>query len=97
MEKECACFRKSEYTNNMKFETQKDAYNYANIVAEFMNEEFCSQHIFVAHRGEGDYFFIAVTINAEALSGVEPHITCDTGCGSTDKWSLEATNKSKEK
>jgi len=95
IEKECACFKKSEYENNMTFETQKDAYNYANIVAEFMNEEFCGQHIFSAHRGDGDYFFIKVIINTEAVTGVTPHITCDTGCGSTDKWSLESASKGK--
>ena len=95
MEKECACFKKSEYENNMTFETQKDAYNYAKIVAEFMNEEFCSQHIFSAHRGDGDYFFISVVTNVEAITGVEPHITCDTGCTSTDKWSLEDATKPK--
>jgi hypothetical protein len=93
MEKECACFKKSEYSNNMTFETQKDAYNYAKIVAEFMNEEFCGQHIFSAHRGDGDYFLIRVIINAESVTGVAPHITCDTGCTSTDKWSLEAGSK----
>ena len=94
MEKECACFKKSEYKNNMSFETQKDAYNYAQIVTEFMNEEFCNQHIFSVHRGEGNYFLIGVTINTEAVTGVTPHISCDTGCTATDKWSLEAAEKS---
>jgi hypothetical protein len=95
MEKECACFKKSEYSNNMTFETQKDAYNYAKIVAEFMNEEFCGQHIFSAHRGEGNYFLITVAVNTEVVTGTTAHITCDTGCGSTDNWSLEATSKTK--
>jgi hypothetical protein len=97
MEKECACFKKSEYSNNMTFETQKDAYNYAKIVAEFMNEEFCGQHIFSAHRGDGDYFLIKVVINTEGVTGIAPHITCDTGCGTTDNWSLEDANKFKSK
>ena len=95
MEKECACFKKSEYENNMTFETQKDAYNYAKIVAEFMNGEFCNQHIFSAHRGDGDYFLISVKINVEAVTGVAPHISCDTGCTATDKWSLEDAEKHK--
>jgi hypothetical protein len=95
MEKECACFKKSEYENNMTFETQKDAYNYAKIVAEFMNEEFCGQHIFSAHRGDGNYFLISVVTNVEAVTGVAPHITCDTGCTATDKWSLEDAEKHK--
>jgi len=94
MEKECACFKKSEYKNHMAFKTQKDAYAYATTVAEFMNEEFCNQHIFSAHKGDGDYFFIKVTINTEKVTGVTPHISCDTGCTATDKWSLEAAQKS---
>lgn len=97
MEKECGCFKKSDYSNNLSFETQKDAYNYAKIVAEFMNEEFCNQHIFSAQRGEENTFLIAVAINVEAATGTTAHITCDTGCGSTDNWSLEATNNDKDK
>lgn len=93
MEKECACFKKSEYRNNMTFETQKEAYNYAKIVAEFMNEEFCGQHVFSAHLGEGNYFLITVALNTEAVTGVKPHISCDVGCNSTDNWSLESTDK----
>jgi hypothetical protein len=95
MEKECACFKKSEYTNNMTFETQQDAYRYATTVAELMNEEFCGTHIFTAHRGDGDYFLIAVAINPEAV-GITPHVSCDVGCTVTDKWSLESNAKSKK-
>lgn len=93
MEKECGCFKKSEYSSNMTFERQKDAYNYATTVAEFMNEEFCGTHTFTAHKAEGDHFLIAVAVNPESV-GIKPHISCDTGCGSTDKWSLEANDKS---
>lgn len=93
MEKECGCFKKSEYKNNLTFETQKEAYQYATTVAEFMNEEFCNTHIFSAHKGEGDYFLISVALNPESV-GIKPHISCDTGCGTTDKWSLEKAEKS---
>jgi len=97
IEKECSCFKKSEYTNNMTFDTQKDAYQYANIVAEFMNEEFCSTHIFTAHRAEGGNFLITTAMNPDAvIPGYNPHITCDSGVGSTDKWSLESTDDAKD-
>lgn len=96
MEKECGCFKKSEYSNNVTFETQQDAYQYANIVAEFMNEEFCSTHTFSAHRAEGSNFLITVAMNADAVPGYNPHISCDVGCSSTDKWSLESTDKPKD-
>ncbi|HIQ46737.1 MAG TPA: hypothetical protein EYH57_03860 [Sulfurovum sp.] len=94
IEKECKCFKKSEYKNNVTFETQKDAYQYANIVADLMNEEFCSTHTFTAHRTEGSNFLITVAMNMD-IPGYEPHITCDVGCDSTDKWSLESTDKPK--
>ena len=94
MEKECACFKKSEYTNNNTFKTQQEAYQYANIVTELMNEEFCSQHEFYAQPGEGDSFVIRVAINATFVSGCSTGVSCDVGCGSTDDWSLEATESS---
>ena len=94
VEQECPCFKKSEYKNNVTFETQKDAYTYAKLVAEFMNEEFCGTHMFSAHRGEESSFVIKVDINPESV-GIEPHITCDTGCGTTDNWSLETADKKK--
>lgn len=92
MEKECGCFKKSEYVNNNEFQTQQDAYNYANIVAEMMNEEFCSQHKFYAQRAEGNNFIIRVEVNATYVSGCSTGVSCDTGCGSTDDWSLESTD-----
>ncbi|MCH9813990.1 MAG: hypothetical protein K0U47_08630 [Epsilonproteobacteria bacterium] len=96
MQKECTCFKKSEYCNNMTFERQKDAYQYANIVAEFMNEEFCSKHTFSTQRVEGGNMLISVAINVDAIPGYNPHISCDVGCNSTDNWSLESTEKVKD-
>jgi len=96
MEKECACFKKSEYGNHIKFETQKDAYYYANIVAECMNEEFCGKHTFSAQRVEGDNILISVAMNVDAIPGYNPHISCDVGCNSTDNWSLESTDNTND-
>jgi hypothetical protein len=97
MEKGCGCFKKSEYANNVTFETQQEAYKYANMVAEFMNEEFCGTHTFSAHRAEGSNFLISVAMNVDVLiPGYNPHISCDTGCTSTDKWSLEDAEKGKD-
>ena len=93
MEKECGCFKKSEYANHVTFDTQKDAYQYATLVAECMNEEFCTKHIFSAHKGDGDYFLITVAINPQSV-GITPHISCDVGCGSTDNWTLESRDNS---
>ena len=95
--KECKCFQKSEYKPWRTFETQKDAYRYATILAELMNEEFCSQHTFSAHKVEGNNFVISVDITVTPVAGYTPHISCDTGCGSTDDWSLEATDTKSKK
>jgi len=92
MQTECSCFKKSEYTNNNTFKTQQEAYQYANIVAEFMNEEFCSQHIFYTERADNDTFIIRVDINVTNVSGCSTGVTCDVGCGSTDDWTLESTD-----
>ncbi len=91
MQKECACFKKSEYTNTNSFDTQQEAYQYANILSELMNEEFCGKHTFYPELAEGNNFVIRVAINAIFVSGCSTGVTCDTGCGSTDDWTLEST------
>lgn len=40
-----------------------------------MNEEFCGQHIFTAHRGENASFIIASKINVDLVTGITVHIT----------------------
>lgn len=75
MEKECSCFKKSDYKAEESFEYQKDAYNYANTIIEFMNEDFCKTHSFIGQRTLEDNFVIQVVANADAGS-------CSTGsCG----------------
>jgi len=95
IEHECACFKKSEYTNNNTFNTQQEAYRYADILSELMNEEFCGKHMFHPHKAEGDNFIIKVAINTTAHEE-NRHISCDVGCGSTDKWTLESTKNSED-
>lgn len=88
MSHECACFKKSEYESEKSFETQKDAYNYANIVTEFMNEEFCATHLFAPQITSENDFIIGVSNNPNAGScstsscGPSDPTGCDTGsCG----------------
>lgn len=94
MQEECPCFKKSEYVNNAEFTTQKEAYEYSNVLAELMNEEFCSKHLFYSQIAEGNNFVIRVDRNATFVSGCSTGVTCDVGCGSTDEWTLEATDES---
>ncbi|MEN8303064.1 MAG: hypothetical protein ABFQ64_03200 [Campylobacterota bacterium] len=85
MEYECGCFKKSEYSSEKSFETQKDAYNYANILAELMNEEFCTKHLFTAQKTQSDGFVIRVVDNPNAYS------KCADGDCSTDSSSADAS------
>ena len=94
MQEECACFKKSKYLNNATFQTQKEAYDYSNIIAEFMNEEFCSKHLFYSQIAEGNNFVVRVDRNATFVSGCSTGVSCDVGCSSTDDWTLEATESS---
>ena len=74
---ECPCFQRSEYKSEKEFDNQQDAYNYTNIVTEFMNEEFCSSHLFFAQRASETEFVVAVSENPNGGG-------CSTGSCSTD-------------
>lgn len=74
---ECSCFKKSDYESTKQFDTQKDAYNYANVLAELMNEDFCTTHLFSPHMTTENDFIITVTDN--------PDSGCSTGsCGTSE-------------
>lgn len=83
MQNECSCFKKSEYESEKSFDNQQDAYQYANIVAELMNEDFCTKHLFTAHKLENDDFLIGVVDNPNAGScGTDSGSSCSSGsCG----------------
>ncbi|HFU74957.1 MAG TPA: hypothetical protein ENK66_01795 [Arcobacter sp.] len=80
MEQECSCFKKSGLTNNNKFNTRQEANNFAKMVAEIMNEDFCSKHTFYAQRAEDDMYVIRVTIGEAPIIGT----SCSTPA--TDDW-----------
>ena len=48
IEKECGCFKKSGFENNMTFETREDMINKARVMECRMNQEFCMKHYFEA-------------------------------------------------
>ena len=83
IEHECACFKKSEYENEKSFGNQQDAYNYAHLLAEFMNEDFCTTHIFTAQLIDDHDFLIRVSANPNAGScGTgSSGSSCGTSCG----------------
>jgi hypothetical protein len=68
VEKECGCFKKSAYENNMSFESKDDALMQANLMQTHMNTKFCGKHSFEVSE-DGDDFLVSVTMNAEPSSG----------------------------
>ncbi len=48
IEKECSCFKKSGFENNMTFESREDMYNKARVLECLMNQQFCMTHFFEA-------------------------------------------------
>lgn len=48
IEKECSCFKKSGFENNMTFESREDMINKARVLECRMNQEFCMTHFFEA-------------------------------------------------
>ena len=44
--KECGCFKRSDYQNNKSFESKDDALLEATTMTKDMNENFCQKHEF---------------------------------------------------
>ena len=84
MQKECGCFKRSEFQSEKSFDKQQDAYQYAHIAADIMNEDFCTKHVFTAYKLEDNNFVIGVADNPNAGScGTgSSDSSCSTGsCG----------------
>ena len=80
VEHECGCFKKSEYNNNKSFEKQQDAYQYAKILEELMNEEFCTKHYFFVQKEDENLFMVRVVDNPNAGGSCSTG-SCGTSCG----------------
>ena len=65
VEKECGCFKKSDFTNNMQFDNKDDALAQALNMSKEMNEEFCQKHEFSVAE-EGELFKIRVQERAKS-------------------------------
>ena len=65
MEKECGCFKKqNEFKNPTMFDTKEEAYQYAIVMQNRMNQEFCQKHEFHAV-DKGDEIEIKVALREE--------------------------------
>ena len=68
VEKECGCFRKSEFENNKRFSSKDDALLQAQLMVNHMNTKFCQKHDFVLSE-DGENFKIAVYDAPKSHSG----------------------------
>jgi len=68
IEKECGCFKKSDFENNKNFENKDDALIEAMRMVKTMNDEWCQKHQFTFSE-DGQNFQIAVNEKAKAHSG----------------------------
>ena len=68
IEKECGCFKKSDFENNRSFEKKDDALIEAQKMVTEMNDEWCQKHEFTFSE-DGQNFQIAVDERAKAHSG----------------------------
>lgn len=68
VEKECGCFKRSDFTNNMTFESKDDALVQALNMSKDMNQDFCQKHEFSVLES-GDTIKISMENRSAASSG----------------------------
>lgn len=68
IDKECGCFKRSSFNNNMSFESKDDALIKAKEMENHMNEKFCQKHQFTLAES-GNSFEISVSNKPQAQSG----------------------------
>jgi len=62
MEKQCGCFKKSDFKEEQTFATKEEALKEALAMCEDMNETFCQKHNFTVVEN-GDEMMIKVDMN----------------------------------
>lgn len=65
VEKECGCFKRSDFTNNMSFKSKDDALIQALNMTKEMNQDFCQKHEFIMQEN-GNVFMISVGEKAKS-------------------------------
>jgi hypothetical protein len=68
VEKECGCFKKSDFQNNLQFQSKDDILIEAQKMTNYMNENFCQKHEFIFSEN-GQDFNIAVVEQPKASGG----------------------------
>jgi len=62
IEKECKCFKESDFENNQSFQSKDEALLRAKYMVDYMNDEFCGKHSFSLSEA-GDTLHISVNMN----------------------------------
>ncbi len=65
IEKECGCFKKSDYINNISMDSKDDALMQSQSMVNYMNSNFCQKHEFGLSEN-GNSFLISVNQRATA-------------------------------
>ena len=60
IDKECGCFRRSNFENNIQFDNREDALKEAEAMTEDMNDTFCNKHEF-SLEAQGNEFIIIMS------------------------------------
>jgi hypothetical protein len=75
VEKECGCFKRSDFENNISVASKDDALSKSIEMRNFMNDEFCGKHEFKVQEA-GTNFVIAMhdsTSNGCCGGGCDTH------------------------
>jgi len=55
VEKECGCFKRSDFENNVAVESKDEALAKSLEMVNYMNEEFCGKHKFKVEEAEDSF------------------------------------------
>ncbi|MEA1955948.1 MAG: hypothetical protein U9N02_05595 [Campylobacterota bacterium] len=74
VEKECGCFKKSDFENNKAIESKDEALTESLNMVNVMNSDFCGKHNFKLQEVGNDFVI--------AFSDSTSNGCCGNGCGS---------------
>lgn len=61
IEKECTCFKRSNYKATQYFESEAEALEVATLMAKEMTRDFCKQHAFSVFREEDTFLILLMS------------------------------------
>lgn len=61
MEKECSCFKRSNFETEQSFESEEEAFEIATQMAKAMTHEFCKQHAFSVLKEDCNFLILLMS------------------------------------